>query len=83
MPDEKKPVSNSQHPSPGKNGGKIKMVAFGVEMLEKEVIPTQYDKPEKWQEIVFKGMDDVLPKFTSKRQADEYYKKLFNQKARG
>jgi starch phosphorylase len=47
------------------------------EMLEKEVIPTYYDKPEKWQEIVFKGMDDVIPEFTSARMADEYYKKMF------
>ncbi len=37
MPDEKKPISESQHPSPVKIGGKIKMVAFGMEMLEKEV----------------------------------------------
>ncbi len=47
------------------------------EMLEKKVIPTYYDKPEKWQEIVFKGMDDVIPEFTSARMADEYYKKMF------
>jgi starch phosphorylase len=46
-------------------------------MLENEVIPTYYDKPEKWQEIVFKGMDDVIPEFTSARMADEYYKKMF------
>ena len=47
------------------------------EILENEVIPTFYDKPEKWQEIVFKGMDDVIPEFTSARMADQYYKKLF------
>ena len=47
------------------------------EMLENEVIPTYYDAPEKWQDVVFKGMDGVIPKFTSHRQADEYYKKLF------
>ncbi len=48
------------------------------EILEKKVIPTYYDKPEKWQEIVFNGIDDVLNGFTSARMADEYYKKMFN-----
>ena len=47
------------------------------EILEKKVIPTYYDKPEKWQEIVFNGIDGVLPDFTSKRMATDYYKKLF------
>ncbi len=47
------------------------------DILEKKVIPTYYDKPEKWQEIVFNGMDDVIPEFTSARMADEYYKKMF------
>jgi len=47
------------------------------DLLENKVIPTYYDSPEKWQEIVFNGMDDVIPAFTSHRQADEYYKKLF------
>ena len=47
------------------------------DLLENEVIPTYYDNPEKWQEIVFNGIDDVIPAFTSHRQADDYYKKLF------
>ena len=47
------------------------------DILENKVIPTYYDAPDKWQEIVFKGIDDVIPAFTSHRQADEYYKKLF------
>lgn len=46
-------------------------------ILETKVIPTYYDEPKKWQDIVFKAMDDVIPEFTSKRMADEYYKKLF------
>ncbi len=48
------------------------------EILEKKVIPNYYDKPEKWQEIVFNGIDDVLNGFTSARMADDYYKKMFN-----
>ncbi len=47
------------------------------DILENEVIPTYYDNPKKWQEIVFKGMDDVIPAFTSARMADQYYKKMF------
>lgn len=47
------------------------------DILEKKVIPTFYDKPKKWQQIVFKGMDGVLPGFTSKRMAEDYYNKMF------
>ncbi|MEM1001575.1 MAG: alpha-glucan family phosphorylase [Bacteroidota bacterium] len=47
-------------------------------ILEEEVIPTYYDQPKEWQEVVFQAMDDVIPEFTSARQADDYYKKLFN-----
>ena len=47
------------------------------EVLENEVIPMYYDNPKKWQEVVFKGIDDVIPAFTSARMADQYYKKMF------
>lgn len=47
------------------------------DILENKVIPTYYDKPKKWQDIVFKAMDDVIPEFTTGRMADDYYKKLF------
>ncbi|WP_299364165.1 alpha-glucan family phosphorylase [Winogradskyella sp.] len=48
------------------------------DILENKVIPIYYDQPEKWQDIVFKGIDDVLPEFSSHRMADQYYKELFN-----
>jgi starch phosphorylase len=48
------------------------------EVLEDAVIPTYYCKPKKWQELVFKGMDDVIPEFTSGRMATEYYQKMYN-----
>ncbi len=35
-----------------------------------------YDNPKKWQDIVFKAMDDVIPQFTSARMAREYYEEL-------
>ncbi|WP_299554116.1 alpha-glucan family phosphorylase [Seonamhaeicola sp.] len=47
------------------------------DILENEVIPTYYDHPEKWQNIVFNGIEGVLPEFSSHRMADEYYKKLY------
>ena len=47
------------------------------DLLENTVIPMYYDNPKKWQEIVFKGMDDVIPEFTSARMAEDYYKKLY------
>ena len=46
-------------------------------ILETKVIPIYYDNPQKWQNIVFSAMDDVIPKFTSRRIANDYYKKLF------
>lgn len=37
MPDEKKPVSESKHTSPGKKLGKVKLQVYGKEMLKKVV----------------------------------------------
>ena len=46
-------------------------------ILESKVLPTFYGKPEKWQEIVFNGIDDVIPAFTSARMARQYYEELY------
>ncbi|MEP0368350.1 MAG: alpha-glucan family phosphorylase [Cyclobacteriaceae bacterium] len=46
-------------------------------ILENKVIPTFYDKPEQWQEIVFQGIDDVIPDFASRRMAKQYYEELY------
>ncbi len=46
-------------------------------ILEDEVIPTYYESPEKWQQIVFNGIDDIIPEFTSHRMAKQYYKDLY------
>jgi starch phosphorylase len=45
--------------------------------LEQQVLPLFYENPEKWQEMVFKAIDGVVPAFTSRRMADEYYAKLY------
>ena len=49
-----------------------------LDVLEKEIIPTYYDKPGQWQAIVKAGMKDIVPFFDSGRMADEYYKKLYS-----
>ena len=47
------------------------------DILENEILPTYYDSPEKWNEIVKQGTEDVNKYFSSQRMADEYYKKLY------
>ena len=47
------------------------------EVLENEVLPTYYENPKKWSQIVFRGIDDVIPEFTSNRMATDYYEKMF------
>ncbi|HTE31502.1 MAG TPA: alpha-glucan family phosphorylase [Chryseolinea sp.] len=49
-----------------------------LDVLEKEIIPTYYKKPEQWQSIVKAGMKDVVPFFDSGRMANEYYEKLYS-----
>ncbi len=45
-----------------------------LNILEREVIPTYYDKPDRWFEMMKRSMNDVAPQFDSNRMADEYYK---------
>ncbi|MCF8272722.1 MAG: alpha-glucan family phosphorylase [Flavobacteriaceae bacterium] len=47
------------------------------DILENKVIPMYYDNPDEWQKIVFQGIDDVIPEFTSHRMAEQYYKELY------
>lgn len=49
------------------------------ETLEKKVIPTYYNDEKKWNDIVFNAMDDVIPEFTSRRMATDYYQKMYNK----
>ncbi|WP_207495687.1 alpha-glucan family phosphorylase [Aridibaculum aurantiacum] len=48
------------------------------EILENEILPTYYDNPDTWRQVVKNGMRDVRFKFDSNRMADEYYQKVFN-----
>jgi len=47
------------------------------DILENKILPTFYDKPKKWQQIVFNGIKDVKAEFTSRRMAEQYYKELY------
>ncbi|SFB82218.1 starch phosphorylase [Flexibacter flexilis DSM 6793] len=49
-----------------------------MDMLENDILPLYYDKPDQWFEIVKNSMRDVMPYFDSARMADEYYE-LYNQ----
>ena len=47
------------------------------EILEKEVVPTYYQKSEKWYKIMRQGWKEVLPEFDSNRMVEEYYEKMY------
>ncbi|MFT4738318.1 MAG: starch phosphorylase [Cyclobacteriaceae bacterium] len=47
------------------------------EILEKKVIPTYYDDPKKWNSMVFSSIEGVIPQFTSRRMAAEYYELMY------
>lgn len=47
------------------------------EVIENKVLPTYYEDPKQWQDIVFNGIDDVIPAFTSQRMTKEYYDTLY------
>ncbi|MBC7449906.1 MAG: alpha-glucan family phosphorylase [Cytophagales bacterium] len=51
---------------------------FLYHSLENDVIPTYYNNPWRWSQMVRTSMDDIFPFFNSDRMADEYYKKLYN-----
>jgi starch phosphorylase len=52
------------------------MLGF-YQLLNEQVLPTYYDHPEKWDQIVFNSMNDVSEEFDSDRMAGEYYRKIY------
>ena len=48
-----------------------------LHVLNTELLPTYYDHPSKWWDIIKASTKEVCPAFESGRMADEYYKKLF------
>lgn len=49
-------------------------------VLENEILPLYYDKPDEWLKIVKNSMTDVLPFFDAGRMAGEYYEKMYQAK---
>lgn len=49
-----------------------------LDILEDDIIPTYYDKPEQWVSIMKSSMQDVVPYFDSDRMAYQYYEKLYS-----
>lgn len=47
------------------------------DLLEKEILPMDYDNPAKWLFVVKNGMRNIIPQFDSKRLAQESYEKLY------
>ena len=47
------------------------------QLLESEVLPMYYDYPNRWLEIVKKGLKDIIPQYDSNRMAQEYFEKLY------
>jgi starch phosphorylase len=52
-----------------------------LDLLENEIIPMYYERPEEWVKIMKAAMQDVTPYFDAGRMADEYYQKLYNHQA--
>jgi len=48
------------------------------DILDEEILPTYYNKPDKWTEIVKNSMMDVHPYFDAARMAYQYYEKIYN-----
>lgn len=49
------------------------------DILENEILPMYYERPDKWRKIVQNGMVEVRNRFNSDRMADEYYQLIYNQ----
>ena len=49
-----------------------------IDILEDEILPSYYDNPEKWTEVVKNSMMDVVPYFAAARMAYQYYEKIYS-----
>lgn len=48
------------------------------DLLENEILPMYYDRPDEWRKVQQTAMEDVRVNFNSDRMADEYYSKIYN-----
>jgi starch phosphorylase len=51
---------------------------FLLTMLEKDIVPLYYTRPDEWLNIMKQSMIDVVPFFDSNRMAHEYYDKMYS-----
>lgn len=49
-----------------------------MDILENQIIPTYYDRPEHWTQMMKRAMSDVIPHFDSGRMVHEYYEKMYD-----
>lgn len=49
-----------------------------LDLLENEILPMYYERPEQWMRVVKASMTDVLPHFDANRMAREYYEKMYS-----
>lgn len=47
------------------------------DILENKVLPTYYDQPSQWLNIMQHSLQDIIPQFDSNRMAGEYYTQLY------
>lgn len=47
------------------------------DVLEKEILPMYYERPDDWMKVVKSSMRDVLPFFDSGRMVNEYYERMY------
>jgi len=50
-----------------------------LETLENSVLPTYYNQPLTWIEMIKNAANDVIPEFESNRMVKEYYERLYNR----
>ena len=50
------------------------------DILENQILPSYYDAPETWRQVMKNGMTDVRFQFDSNRMAHQYYELLYNAK---
>ncbi|GAB6099368.1 alpha-glucan family phosphorylase [Halanaerocella petrolearia] len=48
------------------------------DVLLDEVVPTYYDKQDKWVEMMKESHEDTYEKFSAKRMLDEYYELMYD-----
>ncbi|MBI1782591.1 MAG: alpha-glucan family phosphorylase [Sphingobacteriales bacterium] len=48
------------------------------DILENQILPMYYERPDVWRQIMKNGMRDVRFQFDAGRMANEYYEQLYN-----